>query len=61
MPVSFFIDPQLVNDKDAHSVTHVTLSYTFYPVAPAKPGVAGPPVDGGPATPATVQRSGQAG
>ena len=41
MPVSFFIDPQIVSDKDAGSTTHVTLSYTFYPVAAPKPGLAG--------------------
>jgi cytochrome c oxidase assembly protein subunit 11 len=39
-PVSFFIDPQIVNDKDARAVTHVTLSYTFFPVAAPKPGLA---------------------
>lgn len=37
-PVSFFIDPQIVKDKDARAATHVTLSYTFYPVAAPKPG-----------------------
>jgi cytochrome c oxidase assembly protein subunit 11 len=36
-PVSFFIDPQIVNDRDARAVTHITLSYTFYPVTPAPP------------------------
>ena len=59
MPVSFFVDPQIASDKDAHAVTHVTLSYTFYPVAAPKPGVAGK--DGGPATPEAVPRNGQAG
>ncbi|MDX2204821.1 MAG: cytochrome c oxidase assembly protein [Hyphomicrobiaceae bacterium] len=39
MPVSFFIDPAIVNDKDARGTTHITLSYTFYPVVP-KPGLA---------------------
>ncbi|RTL72730.1 MAG: cytochrome c oxidase assembly protein [Hyphomicrobiales bacterium] len=39
MPVSFFVDPAIVNDKDARGTTHITLSYTFYPVAP-KPSVA---------------------
>ena len=37
-PVSFFVDPQIVNDKDARNVTHITLSYTFHIRARAKPG-----------------------
>lgn len=40
MPVTFFIDPQIVNDKDAHAISNITLSYTFYPVADPKPGLA---------------------
>ena len=59
MPVSFFVDPQITGDKDAHAVTHITLSYTFYPVAAPKAGVAGK--DRGPATPEAVPRNGQAG
>ena len=59
MPVSFFVDPQITSDKDAHAVTHITLSYTFYPVAAPKAGVAGK--DGGAATPEAVPRNGQAG
>jgi cytochrome c oxidase assembly protein subunit 11 len=59
MPVSFFVDPQITGDKDAHAVTHITLSYTFYPVAAPKAGVAGK--DGGAATPEAVPRNGQAG
>jgi cytochrome c oxidase assembly protein subunit 11 len=39
--LSFFIDPEIVGDKDARGVTHVTVSYTFYPVA--APGVAEKP------------------
>jgi cytochrome c oxidase assembly protein subunit 11 len=58
MPVSFFVDPQITSDKDAHAVTHVTLSYVLSVAAP-KAGVAGK--DGGPATPETVPRNGQAG
>ena len=60
MPVSFFIDPQITSDKDARSVTDITLSYTFYPVAP-KPGLAQKPAAGTPAAPATVPRNGRAG
>jgi cytochrome c oxidase assembly protein subunit 11 len=40
LPVSFFVDPQIVHDKDARSTTNITLSYTFYPVAAPKPGLA---------------------
>jgi cytochrome c oxidase assembly protein subunit 11 len=61
MPVSFFIDPQIVGDKDAHGVRHITLSYTFYPVAPPQPGLAERPATGTPAAPAAVPRSGPAG
>lgn len=32
MPVSFYVDPRLVDDKDARFLTQITLSYTFYPV-----------------------------
>lgn len=39
MPVSFYVDPAIAKDKDAHGTTHITLSYTFNPVAP-KPGMA---------------------
>ncbi len=39
-PVSFFVDPQIVNDRDARRVTHITLSYTFNPMPPPKPGLA---------------------
>jgi cytochrome c oxidase assembly protein subunit 11 len=38
LPLNFFIDPAIVNDRDARGVTHITVSYTFYPVA--MPGVA---------------------
>ena len=61
MPVSFFIDPQIVGDKDAHGVTHITLSYTFYPVAAPQPGLAEKPASDTPAAPAAVPRSSPAG
>jgi len=59
MPVSFFVDPEIAADKDAFWVRHITLSYTFYPVAAPKPGVARK--EGGPATPEAVQRNEQPG
>jgi cytochrome c oxidase assembly protein subunit 11 len=31
MPVTFFIDPEIMKDKNLQDVTEVTLSYTFYP------------------------------
>ena len=30
MPVSFFIDPEMLNDPEARDVTNITLSYTFF-------------------------------
>lgn len=44
-PVSFFVDPQIMNDKDARKVTHITLSYTFNPMPEPPPGVAGKRTD----------------
>ena len=38
LALSFFIDPEIVRDQDAKRVTHLTVSYTFYPTA--TPGVA---------------------
>lgn len=35
MPVSFFVDPKIVEDSDAGLVSQITLSYTFYPVGGA--------------------------
>jgi len=32
MPVSFFIDPAILDDKDASYLEDITLSYTFFPV-----------------------------
>lgn len=32
MPVSYFVDPDIVNDRDMKSVNTITLSYTFYAV-----------------------------
>lgn len=33
MPVSFFIDPKFVEDRDTAGLSNLTLSYVFYPVA----------------------------
>lgn len=32
MPLSFFVDPSIENDRDASLVKEITLSYTFYPI-----------------------------
>ena len=38
MPVQFFIDPAIADDKDLNYIDAITLSYTFYPARePAKP------------------------
>ncbi|HXE70630.1 MAG TPA: cytochrome c oxidase assembly protein [Hyphomicrobiaceae bacterium] len=58
MPVSFFIDPQIVSDRDGRSISLIVLSYTFYPVE-GRAGLAGRAGDGaaGPArgTPAATR------
>jgi cytochrome c oxidase assembly protein subunit 11 len=32
MPVTFYVDPAILNDPDARNISEITLSYTFYPV-----------------------------
>ena len=32
MPVTFFVDPEIVDDPDAKFVEEITLSYTFYEI-----------------------------
>ncbi len=32
MPVTFFVDPEIVDDREAKFAKHITLSYTFYEI-----------------------------
>ncbi|MCA3554877.1 cytochrome c oxidase assembly protein [Aestuariivirga sp.] len=36
MPVTFFVDPDMLKDPDAAGIDEITLSYTFYPVDKTK-------------------------
>ncbi|MGE5511317.1 MAG: cytochrome c oxidase assembly protein [Bacteroidota bacterium] len=45
MPVTFFIDPAIVKDKDGSWIRNITLSYTFYPVEHPKQSADSKPKD----------------
>jgi len=32
MPVSFYVDPEIVEDREGQYVSHITLSYTFFEI-----------------------------
>lgn len=32
MPVSFYVDPEMINDVDASDIAEITLSYTFFEI-----------------------------
>ena len=43
MPVSFFVDPAIVEDESAGRLTQITLSYTFYPAERSQSASVVPP------------------
>jgi cytochrome c oxidase assembly protein subunit 11 len=57
MPVSFYIDPKMLDDKDTFDVKTITLSYTFYRSHNQTAGAQAAPV--GRATPVTEGKEGK--
>jgi cytochrome c oxidase assembly protein subunit 11 len=50
MPVSFFVDPAMLDDPDARGVQAITLSYTFYMLEEETRALAGAQAHPGPAS-----------
>jgi len=46
MPVIFFVDPGIVDDRDAGGIRNITLSYTFYAAELPEAQAGLPPADG---------------
>ena len=46
MPLSFFIDPKIADDREASLVKEITLAYTFYPMADTAAKADDRPADG---------------
>jgi cytochrome c oxidase assembly protein subunit 11 len=45
MPVTFFVDPKIVDDEDTRNIAEITLSYTFYRSDKDAGVAAAPPMD----------------
>jgi cytochrome c oxidase assembly protein subunit 11 len=50
MPVSFYVDPAMLDDPDASEVQAITLSYTFYMLEEESDALAGARAPSGPAS-----------
>lgn len=57
MPVTFFVDPKIVEDRDTRTLANLTLSYVFYPLEKTA-GTTVAPASGAAATPAPAPGNG---